>query len=51
MKILGISGSLRGNSNNKRLLEAAAAYVPEGVELEMLGADPRRFGQLSDVLS
>jgi len=39
MKILGISGSLRGNSNNKRLLEAAAAHAPEGVELELLGAE------------
>src|SRR5579862_3196195 len=35
MKILGISGSLRGDSHNTRLLRAAAAALPPGVELEL----------------
>jgi chromate reductase len=34
-KILGISGSLRRDSYNTRLLEAAAQVLPEGVELEL----------------
>jgi len=33
-KILGISGSLRRDSYNSRLLEAAASLLPEGVEFE-----------------
>lgn len=33
MRILGISGSLRGDSYNTRLLRAAALALPSGVEL------------------
>ena len=33
MRILGISGSLRGGSHNRRLLRAAAAALPPGVDL------------------
>lgn len=43
MKILGISGSLRGGSYNRSLLRAALAEVPDGVEVmafEGLGALP-----------
>ncbi|HEY7706078.1 MAG TPA: NADPH-dependent FMN reductase [Gaiellaceae bacterium] len=36
MKVLGVSGSLRRDSYNTRLLEAAAELLPEGVELAML---------------
>jgi chromate reductase, NAD(P)H dehydrogenase (quinone) len=32
MKVVGVSGSLRGDSYNTRLLEAAAELLPEGVE-------------------
>ena len=35
MRILGISGSLRADSHNGRLLRAAAREVPAGVELEV----------------
>jgi chromate reductase len=35
MKILGISGSLRGDSHNRKLLRAAADLLPAGVELEL----------------
>ena len=35
MKILGISGSLRRDSHNARLLRAAALQLPPGVELEL----------------
>jgi chromate reductase len=35
MRILGISGSLRRDSHNKRLLRAAAAELPPGTELEI----------------
>ena len=35
MKILGISGSLRRDSHNRRLLRAAALQLPPGVELEL----------------
>ena len=34
MKILGVSGSLRRDSYNTRLLEAAAELLPEGVTFE-----------------
>ena len=34
MKIVGVSGSLRRDSYNSRLLEAAAELLPEGVEFE-----------------
>ncbi len=43
MKILGITGSLRGGSYNRSLLRAALAEVPDGVEVmafEGLGALP-----------
>jgi chromate reductase len=35
MRILGISGSLRSDSHNTRLLRAAAEKLPPGVELEL----------------
>jgi len=37
MRVLGISGSLRHDSYNTRLLEAAAELAPAGVELEVYG--------------
>ena len=43
MKILGIAGSLRRGSHNRKLLRAAAAALPPGVELvewEGLGSLP-----------
>ncbi len=33
MRILGISGSLRRGSHNRRLIRAAGALLPPGVEL------------------
>jgi chromate reductase, NAD(P)H dehydrogenase (quinone) len=42
MKILGISGSLRRESHNTRLLHAAGALLPEGAEL-------RVFDGLADI--
>ncbi|HEX7255039.1 MAG TPA: NADPH-dependent FMN reductase [Gaiellaceae bacterium] len=36
MKIVGVSGSLRRDSYNTRLLEAAAELLPEDVEFELL---------------
>jgi chromate reductase len=35
MKVLGISGSLRRDSHNAKLLRAAAALLPPGAELEL----------------
>ena len=35
MRILGISGSLRSDSHNTRLLRCAAEHLPDGVELEL----------------
>jgi chromate reductase, NAD(P)H dehydrogenase (quinone) len=35
MRLLGISGSLRSDSHNTRLLRAAAEKLPPGVELEL----------------
>ena len=35
MRVLGISGSLRRDSHNTRLLRAAALALPPGVELEL----------------
>ncbi len=35
MKVLGISGSLRRDSHNTKLLRAAGAMLPPGVELEL----------------
>src|ERR671937_2995858 len=35
MKVLAISGSLRRDSYNTRLLHSAAELLPEGVELEV----------------
>jgi chromate reductase len=35
MRILGISGSLRRNSHNTRLLRGVGHLLPEGVELEL----------------
>jgi chromate reductase len=38
MKVLGISGSLRRDSHNSRLLRVAAELLPPGVELEEFDA-------------
>src|SRR5437763_360015 len=35
MRLLAVSGSLRGDSHNTRLLRAAAQQLPPGVELEL----------------
>jgi len=35
MKVLGISGSLRRDSHNRKLLLAASELMPDGVELEL----------------
>ena len=35
MKVLGVSGSLRSESYNTKLLRAAARLLPAGVELEI----------------
>jgi chromate reductase len=35
MRVLGISGSLRRDSHNSRLLQAAAGLLPAGTELEL----------------
>jgi NAD(P)H-dependent FMN reductase len=35
MKLLGVSGSLRSDSHNTRLLRAAGELLPTGVELEI----------------
>jgi chromate reductase len=35
MRILGLSGSLRGDSHNTRLLRGAGGLLPAGVELEV----------------
>ncbi|HTU78939.1 MAG TPA: NAD(P)H-dependent oxidoreductase [Solirubrobacteraceae bacterium] len=43
MRILGISGSLRGQSHNTRLLRGVAGMLPQGAELvvfDQLGAIP-----------
>ena len=37
MKVLGISGSLRQDSHNSRLLRVAAELLPPGVEFEEFG--------------
>jgi chromate reductase len=42
MKVLGISGSLRRDSHNSQLLNAAGQLIPEGVELV-------QFDQLRDL--
>jgi chromate reductase, NAD(P)H dehydrogenase (quinone) len=42
MRILGISGSLRRDSHNTRLLRAAARELPPGADLEL-------FGRLAEV--
>ncbi|GHT78775.1 NAD(P)H-dependent FMN reductase [Bacteroidia bacterium] len=39
LKIAGICGSLRKDSYNKKLLQAAADLLPEGMELLMVGFD------------
>jgi chromate reductase, NAD(P)H dehydrogenase (quinone) len=39
MKILGISGSVREGSYNRRLLEAAGELAPEGVAIEIFDLD------------
>jgi chromate reductase len=44
VKVLGVSGSLRADSYNTRLLEAAAVVAPEGVEVEVL--DPAVIAEL-----
>ena len=42
MRILGISGSLRADSHNTRLLGAAARLLPEDAELELLDPEVLR---------
>lgn len=42
MRILAISGSLRRDSHNTRLLRAAAGLLPPGAELEVLDPDVLR---------
>jgi chromate reductase len=37
MRILGLSGSLRRDSHNSRLLNGTASLLPEGVELVLFG--------------
>ena len=37
MRILGISGSLRRDSHNTRLLRGVATLLPDGAELELFG--------------
>jgi chromate reductase, NAD(P)H dehydrogenase (quinone) len=44
VKVLAVSGSLRADSYNTRLLEAAAAAAPAGVEIELL--DPTVIADL-----
>jgi chromate reductase len=44
VKVLGVSGSVRADSYNTRLLEAAADASPEGVEVELL--DPAVVAEL-----
>jgi chromate reductase, NAD(P)H dehydrogenase (quinone) len=44
VKVLAVSGSLRADSYNTRLLELAAAEAPEGVEVELL--DPAALAEL-----
>jgi NAD(P)H-dependent FMN reductase len=51
MRILAISGSLRAGSSNTRLLEAACALAPEGVEIVLydgIGALPHFNPDLED---
>jgi chromate reductase len=38
MRVLAVSGSLRADSHNTRLLEEAAAAAPAGVEVELFDA-------------
>ena len=42
MKLLGISGSLRDHSKERRLPKAATAQAAGGVEMEVLGAELQR---------
>jgi chromate reductase, NAD(P)H dehydrogenase (quinone) len=44
MRILAVSGSLRNDSFNTKLLRAAVAAAPEGVEVELF--DPAAIGDL-----
>jgi chromate reductase len=44
MRILAVSGSLRGDSYNTKLLRAAADAAPEGVEVELY--DPAGIAEL-----
>ena len=44
MRVLAVSGSLRADSYNTRLLEAAVAAAPAGVEVELL--DPALVADL-----
>jgi chromate reductase, NAD(P)H dehydrogenase (quinone) len=37
MRVLGISGSLRRDSQNTKLLRAAGELLPDGIELEIFG--------------
>ena len=44
MRILAVSGSLRNDSYNTKLLRAAVEAAPGGVEVELL--DPAAIGDL-----
>jgi chromate reductase len=44
VQVLGVSGSLRAESYNTRLLEEAAAAAPSGIEVELF--DPALLGEL-----
>jgi chromate reductase len=44
LKVLGVSGSLRADSYNTRLLEEAAAVAPAGVDVELF--DPALIAEL-----
>jgi len=44
VKVLAVSGSLRADSHNTRLLEEAAAAAPSGVEVELF--DPAQIAEL-----
>ena len=49
MRILGISGSLRRDSYNTKLLREAGRLLPPGVELETPGAALSRRSLLDEI--
>lgn len=48
MQLIGLSGSLRPDSFNSRLLRVAATLLPEHVELQILSADLPLYNQELD---